>query len=114
MHMPKTVLCQPGLRMLWARKAQTIARRNKVFKQSSGKEIQNKDLTESATDVPRPGAFPLRSVESRAAARALLKSKASKQNTITIIYIDTDGKEIERTVSPTPADESLTLVIEYV
>ena len=64
--------------------------------------------------APKPGDYSLGSLESRAAARALLKDRASKQNTITIIHLDTNGKEIRRTVSPTPADESLTIICETV
>jgi hypothetical protein len=80
-----------------------------MLKSNSGKQMQNKALTDSATNRPKPGDFPLGSLQSRAAARMALR-----QNTVTVINLDANGQEIRRRVSPTPADESLTIYITLV
>ena len=48
------------------------------------------DLPETATDsAPKPGDFPVGSVQSRAAARAMLKEK--KQEVIRVHFVASDG-----------------------
>ncbi len=50
-------------------------------------------LTETATkSTPKPGEYPIGSVQSRAAARALMQEKENKKEQfIQIVYVSPDG-----------------------
>jgi hypothetical protein len=75
-----------------------------MLKSNSGKQMQNKALTESATNRPKPGDYPIGSLESRAAARMLAESKAESILKIHIFNIDSNGNStfVKEIVVPQP------------
>ena len=64
-------------------------------------------LTEAATEsTPRPGDYPIRSVQSRAAARALMRRRKSEDEmAIQMVYVSPDGTRKDGPLIRFPAVE---------
>ena len=59
---------------------------------ANSKESRSEGATLNQDVAPRPGDYPLGSLESRAAARAMIDSNKQEETVIQIVYVDTDGK----------------------
>ncbi len=63
-----------------------------MTKWSANKRKQPENLLDPATDsAPKPGDYPLGSLQSRAAARAVVDSMAEEELVIQIVFVGPDG-----------------------
>jgi len=69
-----------------------------MLKLNKTKQMQNQTFIESATNQPRPGDFPLGSLESRAAARLALTEKAESMTIVQVFYTT----DLNAPLPPTP------------
>jgi hypothetical protein len=63
--------------------------------ESNGNKRKQADpISETATkSAPKPGDYPLGSLESRAVARALVQNRDKEGTVIQIVYVSPDGKK---------------------
>jgi hypothetical protein len=66
-----------------------------MHKWNGNRKKEADSLVETTTkSTPKPGEYPVGSLESRAAARALVENREKSALEIQIVYVSPDGKEV--------------------